>query len=153
MLENLTEVNRFLKQHFNVEFGTRIGIHYGVGVIGQMGHPRKMQFTAIGDSVNIAARIEAAVKGTGADLLISEDVLSHIKGCVQTGIEVTTSLKGKHGSYKLHEVKSIQTEPSLVGESLLRRVKQELYGVVTHRLAPMFLRMAFHDDAWVMSAP
>ena len=145
MLENLTEVNRFLKQHFGVEFSTRIGIHYGVVVIGQMGHPRKMQFTAIGDSVNIAARIEAAVKGTPANLLVSEDALAHIKDCVRVGVEVNASLKGKHGSYKLFEVVSVHTEPLLDGEELARRVKQELYGVVTQRMAPKFLRLAFHD--------
>ena len=65
MLENLTEVNRFLKQHFNVEFGTRIGIHYGVVVIGQMGHPRKMQFTAIGDGA-----VQAALQDQLVDVLV-----------------------------------------------------------------------------------
>jgi adenylate cyclase len=110
MLENLIELNRYLKDHFGIEFGTRIGIHYGVVVIGQMGHPHKMQFTAIGDSVNMAARIESAVKGTPANLLISEEVLAHVKEFVQTGVEVTASLKGKHGSYNLYEVVSVHAE-------------------------------------------
>ncbi len=145
MLENLAEVNRFLKQHFGVEFGTRIGIHYGVVVLGQMGHPRKMQLTAIGDAVNMASRIESAVKGTTASMLISEDVFVHIQKLVRTGIEVTAALKGKHGTYKLHEVKAITARPSLSDAALARWMRQELFGVVSPRLAPLFLRLAFHD--------
>jgi adenylate cyclase len=73
-----------------------------------MGHPKKMQFTAIGDSVNMASRIEAAVKGTTANLLVSEAVHGHIRDDVQTGIEVDAVLKGKHGTYRLYDVVSIQ---------------------------------------------
>jgi adenylate cyclase len=104
MLDNLAELNRYLRDHFGVEFRMRIGIHFGDVVVGQMGHPKKMQFTAIGDSVNTASRIEAAVKGTTANLLVSEAVHGHIKDHVQTGIDVDTVLKGKHGTYKLYEV-------------------------------------------------
>jgi adenylate cyclase len=85
----------------------RIGIHYGMVVLGQMGHPRNMQFTAIGDAVNMASRIESAIKGTTANMLVSEDVFVHIQKLVRTGIEVTTALKGKKGTWKLHEVTAI----------------------------------------------
>jgi adenylate cyclase len=108
MLDRLAEVNGFLKEHFGFEFGTRIGIHFGEVVIGQMGHPKKMQFTAIGDAVNTASRIEAAVKGTPASLLVSEAVFEHAGHAVRTGIAVTVPLKGKHGSYRLHEVVGLQ---------------------------------------------
>jgi len=108
MLDRLREVNGVLKQHFNVEFGTRIGIHFGEVVIGQMGHPRKMQFTAIGDAVNTASRVESAVKVTQANLLISETVYDQVKDAVRVGAAVTTELKGKHGAYRLFEVTGIQ---------------------------------------------
>ena len=104
MLESLDALNLALKNNFGVEFGMRIGIHFGEVVVGAMGHPRKSQFTAIGDTVNLASRIEAACKGTGARLLISEAVHAHLRDRLQTGIEVTTELKGKSGTYKLYEV-------------------------------------------------
>jgi adenylate cyclase len=104
MLDSLAELNRYLREHFAVEFRMRIGIHYGDVVLGQMGHPKKMQLTAIGDSVNTASRIETAVKGTTANLLVSEAVYGHIKDDVETGIEVDAVLRGKHGTYKLYEV-------------------------------------------------
>ena len=145
MLKNLAELNQYLRKHFGVEFGTRIGIHYGEVVIGQMGHPRKMQFTAIGDSVNMASRIEAAVKGTSANLLVSDTVLSAVRELVQVGIVTDTVLKGKLGTYKLHEVLDIHEQPTFFGACLAQRVKQELRQVISRSLAPVFLRLAYHD--------
>jgi adenylate cyclase len=104
MLENLAPLNRYLKEHFALEFHIRIGIHFGDAVVGQMGHPRNMQYTAIGDSVNMASRIESAVKGTGANFLISEAVHAQVKDDVQTGLVSEVELKGKHGLHRLIEV-------------------------------------------------
>lgn len=104
MLENLAGLNHYLKQHFDVELRIRIGIHFGDVVVGRMGHPRNMQYTAIGDAVNMASRIESAVKGTGASLLVSEAVYAQIKDDVQTGLVTEAELKGKQGKYRLHEV-------------------------------------------------
>jgi adenylate cyclase len=73
-----------------------------------MGHPRKMQFTAIGDAVNTASRVESAVKVTHANLLISETVYDQVKDAVRVGAAVTTELKGKHGTYRLFEVTGIE---------------------------------------------
>ncbi|HKB37679.1 MAG TPA: adenylate/guanylate cyclase domain-containing protein, partial [Gemmataceae bacterium] len=104
MLENLANLNRYLKEHFEIEFHVRIGIHFGDVVVGRMGHPRNMQYTAIGDPVNMASRIESAVKGTRASLLISEAVYEQIKDEVQIGIVTEAELKGKHGLHRLYEV-------------------------------------------------
>jgi adenylate cyclase len=104
MLEDLANLNRYLKEHFDIEFRIRIGIHFGEVVVGGMGHPRNMQYTAIGDPVNMASRIESAVKGTGANLLISEAVHAQVKDDVQTGVVTEAELKGKHGMHRLYEV-------------------------------------------------
>ncbi len=104
MLEKLAEFNGYLRQHFGVAFAMRIGIHYGNVVVGQMGHPKKSQFTAIGDAVNMASRIESAVKGTAANLLVSEAVFEKIQDAVRIGVETIAPLKGKLGTFKLYEV-------------------------------------------------
>jgi len=51
-----------------------IGIHVGHAVVGRMGYRDSTYFTAVGDTVHVAARLEQATKDYACDLVISEDV-------------------------------------------------------------------------------
>jgi adenylate cyclase len=48
-----------------------IGIHGGDAIVGTMGPPRTPLLTAVGDNINIAARLEAQTKILGCDLIVS----------------------------------------------------------------------------------
>jgi len=104
MLDGLNEVNRYVRSHINVEFKIGIGINYGEAIIGEIGHPEKKQFTALGDTVNIASRIESTTKKAGAPLLVSDSVYSIVKDHVKKGRSFKTSLKGKTGEFHVHEL-------------------------------------------------
>ena len=68
-------------------------------VIGELGHPDRKQLTAIGDPVNIAARIETATKTVGVPLLVSSPFAEQVAGLDWPSHEMP--LKGKRETARL----------------------------------------------------
>lgn len=56
-----------------------IGINHGEGVVGRIGHPRRQEFTVMGDPVNLAARIESATKQYHQAILVGESIYEMTK--------------------------------------------------------------------------
>ena len=67
-----------------------IGLHSGPSIVGEMGYGRTTPLTAIGDTVNIASRLEALTKEFSAELVVSQELLD------RAGIDL--------GAYESHDV-------------------------------------------------
>jgi adenylate cyclase len=72
MREALRELNRDWKERGLPELAFGIGLHQGPAIVGNIGSETRMEFTAIGDSVNEASRLEGLTKFYGTDLLVSQ---------------------------------------------------------------------------------
>ena len=104
MIQSLDKVNRYLKQNFDESFEIGIGIHFGNVVLGNIGHRDKVQLTAIGDTVNVASRIEEETKHANTPILVSESMYVQIKDQVRVGKTLNTKLKGKKKGFQLFEI-------------------------------------------------
>ena len=82
-----------------------IGINSGSAVVGNMGSPRKMHYTAIGDVVNTAARIEGQTRKVDADILISHDTYLWLADRIPAEFVGEADLKGKESRVGLYRVR------------------------------------------------
>ena len=78
MMERLRELNRKWAADDRARLDIGVGINTGSVVAGTIGSPKRMDYTVIGDHVNLAARIEAANKYYGTKILISEHTLERL---------------------------------------------------------------------------
>lgn len=58
---------------------TRVGLHYGEAIVGNFGGEGRIQYTALGDAMNTAARLEAANKALDTTVLVSREVVDRLR--------------------------------------------------------------------------
>ncbi len=75
MFDRIDRLNEQLQSEFGEQISMGIGIHGGDAIVGTMGPPRTPLLTAVGDNINIAARLEAQTKDLGCDLIVSLETL------------------------------------------------------------------------------
>jgi adenylate cyclase len=86
------------------DFGIGVGMHSGEAVIGDIGTPKRKEFTAIGDTVNAASRLEGVTKEMGCVVVASEATVQAAGPGVRTGKFERVRVKGKSEPLAVYEI-------------------------------------------------
>ena len=81
-----------------------IGVNTGPAVIGNMGSDNRFDYSAIGDAVNTAARLESATKEAGVDILIGESTYKKLPPGVEASFVREIKVKGKAKALKVYTI-------------------------------------------------
>jgi adenylate cyclase len=76
-------------------FRIGIGVNSGPAVVGSIGSPKRREYTAIGDTVNVASRVEALTKSVGHSFLVTEATRQFLPESVRLTRLPPQSVKGK----------------------------------------------------------
>ncbi len=104
MQKMIVDTTPVWKEKWGATLNTRMGINTGSMVVGNMGSKDRMDYTIMGDSVNLAARMESANKFYGSKILVSEFTHDRIKERFLTREVDLARVAGKKKAIRLYEV-------------------------------------------------
>jgi adenylate cyclase len=104
MRRSLRRFNALQRERGAVEIEIGIGISHGESISGNIGSEQRMEYTVIGDSVNLASRLEGLTKNHPYKILINDQIYEEVKDtfeCVLLGEEF---VKGKAQAVRVYGV-------------------------------------------------
>lgn len=115
MIETLNKWNIQRTSEGRLPVNIGIGLNTDTVVSGNIGSTKRMDFTIIGDGVNLAARLESACKQYGTKILISELTLQKLKGTYRQREIDLVIVKGKTQPVAIYEILAYHTHESFPG--------------------------------------
>jgi adenylate cyclase len=104
--ERLVELNDQWASEGRPRFNTRIGLHTDAVVVGNVGSSERMNYSAIGDGVNLASRLEGLNKQYGTHIMISEATYQLVKDLFECRLLDEVIVKGKTKPVRVYELLS-----------------------------------------------
>ena len=126
---NAWNATRAANGQLTIDMG--IGLNTDTVVSGNIGSPKRMDYTVIGDGVNLASRLESACKQYAAHILISENTFKKLKGTYRTREIDLVVVKGKTQPVAVYEVLDYHTDESF--PNMMDGVNQFRAGVKHYR--------------------
>jgi len=105
MLADVEKMNNDWKGTGRPEIKIGVGIHSGMATCGVVGAERRLEYTIIGDTVNLASRLESTTKDKQVALLASEATVQLLNGNYDSTPLGEVKVKGKNESTKIYAVK------------------------------------------------
>ena len=121
MMQELARYNRERVARGQIAIDAGVGISSGEVVCGNIGSEKRMDYTVIGDGVNLASRLEGATKMYGASIMISEFTHARTERKFVTRELDVIQVKGKTQGVRIYEVFARAGEP--VPDELKRRLE------------------------------
>lgn len=114
----LTEISERVSREHSLSFGIGIGINSGVAIVGNIGSSQRMEYTAIGDTVNLASRLESKTRELNEDILISEDTFNAVRGIFPGSLKSVGSVtvKGRENAVTAYSVRESSAKKEEVAE-------------------------------------
>jgi adenylate cyclase len=97
-------------------FKMGIGINSGSAVVGNIGSQQHMEYTAIGDTVNLAARLETATKELGVDIVVSEQTYDAVRPLFAWRAMGAVSVKGRTEAVTTYAVEGVNEAYRIASE-------------------------------------
>ncbi len=130
MIRRIDHLNMKLQSDLEKPLKIGIGLHFGDAIVGSMGPPKSPNFSAIGDTVNTAARLEAQTKPLNCLLVISKAFLMHCDADYSKLLNHTVSVHGRNTPMDVFCVDSIDVLEILIDSIDIALTEQSL---LTHR--------------------
>jgi adenylate cyclase len=100
----LSQLNKQWLEEGKPELPTRIGIHTGEAIVGNLGSSTRVNYTAIGDNINLASRLENINRIYGTKIIVSDSVVESVKSLFVFRILDSITVKGQEIPHKIYEL-------------------------------------------------
>lgn len=128
MLQKLRELNTGFRERFGLELNIGVGINTGYAVVGNMGSRVRFDYTAIGDTVNLASRLEGLNKLYGTNIIVSSFTAEGLRGDFLLRALDRVAVKGKKQAVLLYELMEENQRNRTVRESYERALRSYFTG-------------------------